>query len=233
MFFLIIRLLRKKKRDSKSNLNEKVNFNYKSCGDVLPIESDFNNEKLKLIDTCDESTMNNLDEIQDEKSSNSSIVVTKRGQIGFDIFESTLKQINKVNENLDDPALAVKQKQYFNITDAKSINNNNEASVFMRKFKNSLLTGYKPQNQSAMHFRNINNSNNSNYDKLYYKNNFEQDFKKERFLSNTKLNTPSHLLGLVAQQQALKNRHKILNSNSQISTTTFFSSSDISQNIKN
>jgi hypothetical protein len=284
----------KKLKDSKNQngIKAKTHFNCSkfNCGDAVGIfaqtqfstANNFDNltkplmeyrEKCKSADTCDESTMNNLDEIDDtvEKAlngSNSSILVRKspsdkessndkqikRAQIGFDIFESTLKEINTMKgssptESLNPlsgskfkPAIFEKIPKIFqeNQIGDSSFRDN---TVFMRKFKNSLLTGHKSQNSNFtnLNYRNHNNNNNNNNgsvsnnnDQIYYQNHFEQDYKKERFLSNNfaKSNSKHYLLG---QQQALKNHQKIFNSNSQLSTrstSTFFSTADFVQNMK-
>ena len=260
LVFLLVRLYRKKRGADRGhgkvieNTQTKgIHFNNKkyNCGEPHNMISKeilgkrFNEPlfmEYREKDLNDESTMNNLDEIEDNaeqktiSSSNSSASilvnttitnnVNKRTQVGFDIFESTLKEINTMN---DTTATLVVPPTSTIMADTSSSCKDN--SVFLRKFKNSLLN-YSGHNQklqlqqqqdNIQHYKHL-NSNNINCNN---NNNFEQDYRKERFLSNTKVNKQNHLLGIITtQQQALKNHHKLLNSSSQISTSTFFSTSD-------
>ena len=206
--FVFIRLFKKKKL---------INDNF---GGKI-IEKELKNEyNPPIIEMNDESTMNNLDEINDDNktiNSNSSInIINKSKQIGFDIFESTLKELNSMNES-----------ETFSSTSNKLVYHEpqiKDNSVFLRKFKNSLINGHNKQNENIHYLRhhinsNSNNNNNNN-------NNFEQDYKKERFLSNTKINKQNHLLGIITTQQTALKNHNIINSNSQLSTNSFISASD-------
>ena len=234
LVLLFIRLYKKKKliiNENRTTSNEKLKINNKKL--LNGREATVNHEKDDVEYECthvelnDESTMNNLDEIDDNKTintannSNLSIIINNKSkQIGFDIFESTLKEINTLNET-----------ENFSFSSTKTAYNHEpqikDNSAFLRKFKNSLISGHKQHENINYYLKHHLNSNCNN-------NSFEQDYKKERFLSNTKLNKQNHLLGIITNQQTALKNHKILNSNSQLSTTSFFSASDFFlQNKKN